>query len=626
MSESIKLGQMILDKDQIYWIESRPTEGGRNAIIRLHDDKSRKILTPQPLNVRTRVHEYGGAPYLVASEVLYFSNFVDQRLYQQRPGKAPVPFTPSTGLFYADGVFDYRGNRLIYIREDHTVSGHEPINTIVSLPLDGDTHPGSVLVSGNDFYASPRLSPDGSQLAWLTWNHPNMPWDGTELWIADVQPDGFLTQQRCVAGGLHESIVQPEWSPEGYLYCVSDQTGWWNLYRLMEERLQPLYPMDAEFGLPQWSFGQRLYDFESSSSIVCAYTQEGLWSLARLDTTKGHFEPFDLPYTDFGNILIRGAHVLCTASSPSQPHSIIQVDLTTQHVKTLRQSIDCTIDERYLSVPVTIDYPANDGDTAHAFYYPPSNPDFQAPDGEYPPLMVKSHGGPTGAASTAFNLMIQYWTSRGFAVLDVNYRGSTGYGRPYRERLNGQWGLVDVDDCVSAIQYVIQQGKADASRITMTGGSAGGYTTLCALTFRDCLTAGSSYYGVSDLEALVHETHKFESQYLDRLIGPYPERKDLYQQRSPIHFTHRLACPLILFQGLEDNVVPPNQAEKMYEAVKAKGFPVAYVAFDGEQHGFRRPETIKQVLENELWFYSRIFGFTPAEPLSPIHIDNAGSF
>jgi dipeptidyl aminopeptidase/acylaminoacyl peptidase len=624
VSESIKLGQISLCGDEVYWVESRPTEGGRSAITCLHPNGSREILTPAPLNVRTRVHEYGGAPYLIANGVIYFSNFSDQRLYQQSPGQSPEPITPEGSLFYADGIYDHTHNRLIHIREDQTDAGHEAINTIVSIPLDqdGKSHPGSVLVSGNDFYASPRLNSNGTQLAWITWNHPNMPWDGTELWIADIREDGTLHHARCIAGGLEESIFQPEWSPDGILHFVSDRTGWWNLYRWKEEQAQPLCPMDAEFGLPQWSFGQRLYDFETSSSIVCAYTQKGMWNLARLDTTNGNLETFDLPYTDVGNILVQGSTALLTASSPSIPHSIIQFDLQTHEVKTLRQAVDFEMDKKFVSIPTTIEYPSQDGHMAHAFYYPPHNADFHAPQGERPPLMVKSHGGPTGATSTACNLMIQYWTSRGFAVLDVNYGGSTGYGRAYRERLNDQWGIVDVDDCASAVQYVIEQGKADPARVTITGGSAGGYTTLCALTFRDCFTGGSSYYGVSDLEALVCDTHKFESRYLDRLIGQYPAQKDLYDQRSPIYFTDKLSCPLILFQGLEDKVVPPNQAERMFQAVKSKGLPVAYVAFEGEQHGFRKPENVKQVLDNELYFYSKVFGFTPAEGEEPVHIEN----
>ena len=623
VSEAIKLGQLTLSHDQIFWIESRPTEGGRSAITRLQKNGAPEILTPQPFNVRTRVHEYGGAPYLVANDVLYFSNFSDQRLYRQESGKSPVPLTPRDSFFYADGEYDQQSNRLIYVREDHTASDNDPVNTIVSVSLDSPVEtPGTILVSGNDFYAAPRLSPDGRQLAWLTWNHPNMPWDGSELWVADIQRDGTLVNAHCLAGGPEESIVQPEWSPDGMLHFVSDRTGWWNLYRMNGQHLQALHPMEAEFGLPQWVFGQRLYDFESATTIICSYTQNGMWYLARLDTTNGQLSTFDLPFTDFGNILVHESDVLCTASSPSRPHSIIQFDLSTHQVTPLRQSIDFRLDERYVSIPTAIEYPAKDGTSAHAFYYPPHNADFQAPEGERPPLMVKSHGGPTGEASTAFNLMIQYWTSRGFAVLDVNYGGSTGYGRTYRNRLIGQWGIVDVDDCVSAVEHLIAQGTVDSKRVTITGSSAGGYTTLCALTFRESFTAGSSYYGVSDLGALVRDTHKFESRYLDRLIGPYPERKDLYDQRSPINFTDRLSCPLILFQGLEDKVVPPNQAEAMFSAVKDKGLPVAYIAFEGEQHGFRRAEHIKQVLDNELYFYSKIFGFVPADQVPPITIEN----
>ena len=624
VSESIKLGQISLDGDQVYWIENRPKEGGRSAIIRLNHDGSQDILTPEPYNVRTRIHEYGGAPYIVANGIIYFSNFSNQRLYQHVPTRTPEPLTPEGSWFYADGIFDQPRNRLIYIREDHTTSGHEPVNTIVSIPLAGsqEHHQGIILLSGNDFYASPRLSPKGDRFAWLTWNHPNMPWDGTELWVADIQPDGTLWHARCVAGGTDESIFQPEWSPDGVLHFISDRSGWWNLYRLDGNHAEPLCPMEAEFGLPQWVFGQRLYDFESPTHIICSYTTKGIWHLARLNTTNSRLDVFDLPYTDFGNILVRGTQMLVTASSPSQPHSIIQIDCSTLQIKILRQSVNFIISKKYVSIPKPIEYPAKDGTTAHAFYYPPFNEDFQGPDQKRPPLMVKSHGGPTGAVSSTFNLMIQYWTSRGFAVVDVNYGGSTGYGRTYRNRLNGQWGIVDVDDCVSAAQYLIEEGEVDATRVTITGGSAGGYTTLSALTFQDCFTAGSSYYGVSDLEALIRDTHKFESRYLERLVGPYPERKDLYDQRSPINFTDRLTCPIILFQGLEDKVVPPNQAELMFEAVKSKGIPVAYIAFEGEQHGFRRAENVKQVLENELYFYSKVFRFVPADSIPAIPIEN----
>ena len=624
VSESIRFGQIALDGDRVFWIESRPKEGGRYTIVQRDADGTQQTLIPAPFNVRTRVHEYGGGAYCVADGLVYFSNFADQRLYRHRPGGAPEPITANVPMCYADGVPDLRRRRLLCIREDHTHSDREPHNAIVSIALDNDSDLtcGDILVSGHDFYASPRLSPDGRQLAWLAWNHPNMPWDGTELWVADLGEDGSIRRPRCVAGEADVSIFQPEWSPDGRLHFVSDQSGWWNLYRLENGRAAALYPMEAEFGAPQWVFGQRLYGFESPHHVICAYTQNGFWYLARLDTTRQTLERFELPYTTFDDVHVQESHIVCTASSPAEPTAVIRIDAGSHAVTVLRRSVDFSTDARYLSIPSAVTYPTRDGSTGHAFYYPPANADFQALSSERPPLLVKSHGGPTGVSSPTFNLMIQFWTSRGFAVLDVNYGGSTGYGRAYRERLNGQWGIVDVDDCVSAVAALIDRDDVDPARVTITGGSAGGFTTLCALTFRDCFTAGSSYYGVSDLEALVRDTHKFESRYLDRLVGPLPERKDLYDQRSPIHFTDRLSAPLILFQGLEDKVVPPNQAENMFNAVKAKGLPVAYIAFEGEQHGFRRAEHIKQVLDNELYFYSKIFGFVPADPVDAFPIAN----
>ena len=620
VAESIKLGQIALDGEQVFWVESRPGEGGRNTIVRRDADGTHSTLLPAPWNVRTRVHEYGGGAYWVFDGIVYFSNFSDQRLYRCPTGGSPEPLTADASMRYADGITDHERRRLICIREDHSVK--EPRNSIVGISLDNGSEQGHLLVSGNDFYASPRLSPDGQRLAWLTWNHPNMPWDGTELWVAEFRKDGSIQAPRCVAGGNDVSIVQPEWSPDGRLHFVSDESGWWNLYRLENETATALYPMDAEFGAPQWVFGQRLYGFESSRHVICAYTHHGFWHLGRLDVTQRVLERFELPYTTFDDVHVHRSRIMCTASSPSDPRALIQIDADSQAVTVLRRSVEFCMDLRYLSRPAAMTYPTRDGATGHAFYYPPQNAEFQAPPSDRPPLVVKIHGGPTGASSPAFNLMIQYWTSRGLAVLDVNYGGSTGYGRAYRERLNGQWGIVDVDDCVSAVMALIEQDTVDPARVTITGGSAGGFTTLCALTFRDCFSAGSSYYGVSDLKALARDTHKFESRYLDRLIGPLPERQDLYNQRSPIHFTDRLSTPLILFQGLEDTVVPPNQAENMFNAVKSKGLPVAYLAFEGEQHGFRRPEHVKQVLDHELYFYSKIFGFVPADPVEAFPIAN----
>jgi len=624
VSKAIRLGQLTVEEPCLYWVEGRPQEGGRNVLVRLTPDGQRISLTPQPFNVRTRVHEYGGGAYLVDEGILYFSNFSDQRLYRQQADEPPRAITPPLDMAYADGVMDHTHHRIICVREDHTNRNQEPVNTIVGIPLDSSEKQGAgpILVSGHDFYSSPRLSPDGTQLAWLAWDHPNMPWDGTELWVATLQNDGSLEALTCVAGGKTESIFQPEWSPDGVLHFVSDRTGWWNLYKLVGGHCLPLYPMDAEFGEPQWVFGLSSYAFESATNIICSYTQQGIWHIGSLESDSGKLHPLDLPYTEYDDITIANGTLYCLAGSPSEPTSILQIHLTSRKVKTLRRTIDITVDQHYLSQPEAIAFPTTHESTAYAFFYKPSNTDYQAPTGTRPPLLVKSHGGPTGSTSTAFNLMIQYWTSRGFAVLDVNYGGSTGYGRAYRERLNGQWGIVDVEDCVNGVRFVIKRGDVDPQRVTITGGSAGGYTTLCALTFHDIFTGGSSYYGVSDPAALVRDTHKFESRYLDTLIGPYPEKQDVYQARSPIHHTDRLSCPLILFQGLEDKVVPPNQAELMFEAVKVKGLPVAYVAFEGEQHGFRRAENIKKVLDSELYFYSKIFHFVPAAPIEPIPIEN----
>ena len=624
VSEAIRLGQLTLDGDDVYWVESRPKEGGRNIVIRMAMNGHREQFTPNPFNVRTRVHEYGGGAYFATRGNIYFSNFSDQRLYKQSETSNPQPITPEGKLRYADGIMDRVRNRIICVREDHTDSIREPVNTIVGVSLyaDVEENAGQLLQSGNDFYSSPRLSPNGRSLAWISWNHPNMPWDGTKLWVAHVQDDGSLGEPHCVAGGTNESIFQPEWSPDGVLCFVSDRTGWWNLYRIVENQTEALCPMTAEFGEPQWSFGLSTYAFESSKHIICTYTQHGIWNLARLDVDSKKLESFALPYSEIGGVRCGNGRAFCFVSSPTIPNSIIQIDLDSQKVKVLRCSVDFSVELQYLSLPEPIEFPTENGKTAHAFFYRPRNDNFEAPVGDLPPLIVKSHGGPTGSTSSAFNLFIQYWTSRGFAVVDINYGGSTGYGRVYRERLQGQWGIVDVDDCVNGVRFLINKGDVDPKRIAITGGSAGGYTTLCALTFRNIFTGGSSYYGVSDLAALVRDTHKFESRYLDKLVGLLPETQELYRERSPIHFTSQLSCPLILFQGLEDKVVLPNQAEMMYEAVKKKGLPVSYIAFEGEQHGFRKAENIKRVLDSELYFYSKIFQFEPATPVEPIEIHN----
>ncbi|QBD80171.1 S9 family peptidase [Ktedonosporobacter rubrisoli] len=621
VSDSIGLGQIALDGSQIYWIENRPAEAGRSAIVCRAADGTISDITPQPFSARTRVHEYGGGSFVVSEGVVYFANFADQRLYRVTAGADPEPITQESAMRYADMVVDSRRGRLICVREDHTNSQSEAVNALASVPLSGGSV-GQVLVEGNDFYSSPRLSPDGSRLAWLTWNHPNMPWDGTELWVADLNVDGTLAHAEQVAGGKTESIFQPSWSPDGSLYFISDRTNWWNIYRWRNGQIEALHEQEAEFGVPQWIFGMSTYAFASAQSIICWYTAKGIEHLARLDTTNGQLTPIELPYSTFTNIQASNGYAVFEAASPAEDQTLLQLNLSANKAEVLRQASKVKVKQAYISEPQSIEFPTENGLSAYAYYYPPHNADYQAPEGELPPLLVLSHGGPTAQTVNAFNAGIQFWTSRGFAVIDVNYGGSTAYGRAYRERLRGQWGIVDVDDCVNAAKYLVERGLADGRRLAIRGGSAGGYTTLCALTFRDIFAAGASHFGVSDLMGLLRDTHKFESRYLDGMVGPYPEKADLYYQRSAINFTNKLSCPVIFFQGLEDKVVLPNQAERMVEALKAKKLPVAYVAYEGEQHGFRRAENIKRTLEAELYFYSRIFGFEPADQIEPVAIEN----
>ncbi len=622
VSGAVGLGQIALDGDDVYWVEMRPAEGGRMVIVRRSADGATVDVTPGPYSVRTRVHEYGGGAFLVADGVVFFSNFADQRLYRQDPGAEPRAITRDAALRYADGVFDAGRGRIICVREDHTVEG-EPVNAIVAVDVEG-ANPQETLFAGSDFCAAPRLNPGGTSLAWLSWNHPNMPWDGTTLLVADFDASGRLGEGQAVAGSPDESVLQPLWAPDGELYFVSDRSGWWNLYRWRNGEVQSVLEIEAEFARPQWVFDPASYGFLDDGRIVCSYVQRGVWNIGVIDVEAATLTRLDLPYSEMGRGELRasGERVVFSAAAPDRPMSLLSLDIKSGATETLQQAHTLEVDTAYLSAPEPVEFDTTDGRTAHAFYYPPRNPDFVAPQGEKPPLLVKSHGGPTAAASTALDLGIQFWTSRGFGVVDVNYGGSTGYGTEFRRRLNGAWGIVDVDDCANAARFLAARGDADPDRLAIDGGSAGGYTTLAALTFRDVFKAGASYYGVSDLEALAKETHKFESRYLDSLVGPYPERRDLYVERSPINHTELLSCPLLLLQGLEDQIVPPNQAEMMFEAVRDKGLPTAYVAFEGEQHGFRRSENIERALEAELYFYSRVFGFELAEEVEPVEIEN----
>ena len=623
MKESIGLTQPRLVEGDAYWIEMRPSEGGRQVVVRQGANGQRMNLTPAGFNARTRVHEYGGGDYVVDGQAVYFSNFSDQQIYRVSAGTQPHLISRECGdarVRYADYASDRARERLICIREDHRGDEQQPVNEIVAVPkASGES---TVLVSGNDFYSFPRLSPDGSRLAWLTWNHPNMPWDGCELWVGKFAEDGSVVNRRMIAGGLSESIFQPEWSPDGRLYFVSDASGWWNIYRETPDGIENVCAMKAEFGAPQWVFGMSTYAFVAANKIVCAFVEKGIWRLGGIDTRDGELTRIETSFTEISSVNAAGNRALFRAGSPTRPLSIIDFDLETQSSNVLQRANKIQIDEGYISQPELIEFPTENGLTAHGFFYPPKNKDFAGPANEKPPLLVKSHGGPTSATVALLTFNIQYWTSRGIGVLDVNYGGSTAYGTEYRRRLNGAWGIVDVDDCVNGANFLANEGKVDGERLLIDGGSAGGYTTLCALTFRDVFKAGASHYGVSDLEALELDTHKFEAKYSDGLVGPYPERRDLYIERSPLHFADQLSCPVIFFQGLEDKVVPPNQAELMVEALRKKGLPVAYVAFEGEQHGFRKAENIKRALDGELYFYSRVFGFKPADEIEPVSIAN----
>jgi dienelactone hydrolase len=626
-SGGVSLDELWVDGEDLYWLEGRPLEGGRQVLCRSAAGAPPEDQFPPPLNVRTRVHEYGGGSYTVHDGTVWFSNFSDQRLYRQDPGTQPRPVTPEpatpAGLRYADAVLDPGGGWLVCVRESH--DGAEVTSELVALPADGPAAP-HVLASGRDFYASPRLDPSGRRLAWLEWDHPRMPWDGTECMLAGFDPaagrlDG---EPALVAGGPDTSVAQPAWSPDGVLHFISDSSGWWNLYRVAAGRAEPLAPMDAEFAMPGWTLDQSTYAFLEDGTIVCLYGHGPVWRLGLIGPGAA-VTPLDLPFTSFYPPRLRttlAGRIATFAGSATQAAALITVDPATAEYQVVQRSRDLRLDPADLSVPRPIEFPTEGGQTAYALYYPPANSSFQAPGGELPPLLVTSHGGPTAQVVDQLSLSVQYFTSRGFAVVDVDYGGSSGYGRAYRQRLRGQWGIVDTQDCINAARHLADQGLADPKRLAIRGGSAGGYTTLCALTFHDIFAAGASYFGVADVETLARDTHKFESHYLDGLIGPYPQAAELYRRRSPIHHTDLLSCPVILLQGLEDAVVPPAQAEQMAGALDAKGIPHAYLAFEGEQHGFRRAPNIRRALEAELYFYGRMLGFDLADPVEPVAIRN----
>jgi dienelactone hydrolase len=639
-SNSLRLGEVAFDGDDLYFLEGRPAEGGRSVLVVRHKDGTMEDALPKTFNVRSLVHEYGGGAFTLHDGNIFFVNFKDQLIYFQKRGSEPIAVTAESKLRFADMVIDHKLNRLICVCEDHSVEGKEPENKLVSIDiseLGGKEYKPATpqtIASGYDFYSYPRLSPDCRLLSYLAWRHPNMPWDGTDLHLVKFDDSGNVTQDKVIAGGVEESVFQPIWSKDGQLFFVNDTTGWWNL-EVFEKPVEalsgaakpaPVIRMEAEFGMPLWVFKMTTYAFLDGDKIICQYCEQGVWKLGLISKeATGHeyrLKQIECPYTDFWYIAGNGKDVGMQAGSPTSQTAIVHFDLPANKWTVIKESNSIVPDKGYLSIPQVIEFPTENGLTAFAFFYPPANKDFEAPEGELPPLVVESHGGPTGSTSSVMNLGIQYWTSRGVAVVDVNYGGSTGFGREYRNRLKFNWGVVDMKDCQNAAKFLVQKGLVDGNRLAITGGSAGGYTTLCALTFLDCFKAGASHFGIGDVEALCADTHKFESRYGDYLFGPYPEMKQLYFDRSPINFTDKLNCPVIFFQGLEDAVVPPSQAEAMVAAIKKKGLPVAYIAYEGEQHGFRKAENIKRTIEAEFYFYSQIFGYKPADNIEPVEIVN----
>ena len=619
VAETVRLSSVSLDSGSVSWIEGRPGDGGRNVLVRADASGRLGDLTPPPFNVRSGVHEYGGGAYAVSGNRLWFSNYADERIHSKAGDAALAPLTAQGSARFGDLTVDPRRRRLLAVRETHR-SDAPPVNDLVAISIDDGSE--RVLASGHDFCAAPAPSPDGRHLAWLAWDQPDMPWDAAALWLAELDRDGVPGAPARIAGGAGCSAFQPAWSPDGALWCVADPDGWWNLHRWRDGELRCMYRAEHEFGKPLWQLGTTTFGFDASGRVVCAWRTGAGWRLGRLDP-NGSMQTIALPWTSIDSLSVEGGAAAFIGGAPDRSTSVVTVDLESGAFQVLRTSSTLSIDDRLLSRPVALSFPTGDGrEVAHGYHYAPHNEACRAPAGELPPLLVLSHGGPTGATADTLSPSIQFWTSRGFAVLDVDYRGSTGYGRAYRERLYGEWGVVDVEDCVAGASHLAETGRADPARLAIRGGSAGGYTTLSALTFHDVFRAGASYYGICDLEALAADTHKFEARYLDRLVGEWPADRDVYRARSPLHHAGQLGCPIIFFQGLEDRVVPPNQAELMAHALDRQRLPVACLMFEGESHGFRKAETMRRCLEAELSFYGQVFGFEPADALPPLDIRN----
>lgn len=613
-----RLSQVQIERQRIYWIETRPAEQGRATIV-CCDQRTITELLPPPYSARSRVHEYGGASYTVNRSSLYFVNDKDQQVWQRDPSGHIRQITAAPAFRFGELVVPAVENPayLLAVGEHHTPALDEPANSLVK--IDCATGEITVLHQGQDFYAYPCLDRQATNLCWISWNHPDMPWDRTRLWTARIDPQGSLSDIVCQRSE-DEAVFQPQWSPAGELYFISDKTGWWNLYRLSAANT-PLLAMHAEFAKPLWNLGLSTYAFVSDAQIVCTYIESGESRLGLIDTRTGGLQALPVRHSSYDAIRAVQGGACYIASSPTAYDALYRFDLRQQRETAIMHATDTQPAAGTVSTGTSISFPTGNGETAYGFYYAPTHPDYRGPAQDLPPLIVISHGGPTSCSTNGLSVKVQYWTSRGFAVLDVNYRGSTGYGRAYRNRLYANWGILDVEDCVNGARFLVAQKLADPQRLIIRGSSAGGYTTLAALTFFDLFKAGASYYGIGDLCALARDTHKFEAHYLDKLVGRWPDEQRLYRQRSPINHVEQLSCPIIFFQGLKDKVVPPEQAQQMVEALKHKGLPVAYQAYADEAHGFRQADTLVHSLQAELYFYDRIFSLG-GTPQAALQIDN----
>jgi len=621
----LRLGEVHVDSSTVYWLEGRPEESGRYVIVRLLESGETEDVNPAPFNARNAVHEYGGGAYIVQDGTVYFTNWDDQRIYKVEEGGVPEPITAEPAIERGDRYADLRvsgdSNWILCVRESHN-EDREADNELVAVATDGSGDI-QVLASGRNFYSSPRENWADGKICWLEWDHPNMPWDGCELFVSDFDSsNGTVSNSERVSGSTDISIVQPEWAPDGTLVFISDESGWWNLTKYSDDAVSPILAEEKDHGGPAWQFGFSTYGFSDEGLIILKGSEDGKGQFRSVSLDGKANVVSEVPHTSIAELNLIDDSAVYVGASPVSAAEIVRVEFGSSEVSTLKVSSDIELDPEILSVPEEITFPTTFDGSAHAYYYAPKNPNFEGGNSEKPPLLVISHGGPTSSTSSALSLPIQFWTSRGIAVVDVNYRGSTGYGREYRDALKGNWGVYDTDDCIAAADYLVEQGLVDTDRVAIKGGSAGGYTTINALTFYDRFAVGATYYGIADLSVFIGDTHKYESRYLDSLIGPYPEAKQLYHDRSAINFTDRLSCPMIILQGIEDKIVPPSQAEIMAGALRDKGIPFSLMMFEGEQHGFRQSENIKASLEGELYFYGRVLGFTPAGGITTVEIEN----